>query len=63
MSAGQAPACLSNHHQIGLAIHKGADDADGQTPPDGGSFGGLISDCHPYTHGAVIFACPDVTGV
>ena len=55
----RSSACLSNYHQIGLAIHMYANDADGQTPPNGGSFGGLIADCRPYTHSSVIFACPD----
>ena len=52
-------ACLSNYHQLGLAIHMYANDADGQTPPNGGSFGGLIADCTPYTHSSAMFACPD----
>ncbi len=55
----RAAACLSNYHQIGLAIHEYAGDNDGETPPDGGSFGGLIADCDPYTRNAAIFACPD----
>jgi len=55
----RAAACLSNCHQIALAIHMYANDADGLTPPDGGSFGGLITDCSPYTHNTAIFACPD----
>ncbi len=55
----RSSACLSNYHQIGLAIHMYANDADGQTPPDGGSFGGLISDCYPYARSAAVFACPD----
>ena len=55
----RATACLSNYHQIGLAIHMYANDSDGQTPPDGGSFGGLIADCTPYARSSAIFACPD----
>lgn len=55
----RSAACLSNYHQIGLAVHMYANDADGQTPPDGGSFGGLIADCAPYTRTAAVFACPD----
>ena len=55
----RASACLSNYHQLGLAIHQYAGDADGLTPPDGGSFGGLIADCLPYTHSTAMFACPD----
>jgi len=51
--------CLSNYHQIGLAIHMYASDFDDATPPDGGSFTGLIADCFPYTHDARIFDCPD----
>lgn len=43
-------ACLSNYHQIGLAIHMYATDFDDATPPDGGSFTGLIADGFPYTH-------------
>lgn len=55
----RSAACLSNYHQIGLAIHQYSNDADGMTPPDGGSFGGLINDCAPYTHTSTVFACPD----
>jgi len=55
----RAASCLSNYHQIGLAVHMYANDADGQTPPNVGSFGGLITDCLPYTHSDAIFACPD----
>ena len=55
----RATVCLSNYHQIGLAIHQYANDSDGQTPPDGGSFSGLITDCAPYTHTAGLFICPD----
>ena len=52
-------ACLSDYHQIGLAIHLYASDYDGITPPDGGSFKGLIADCEPYSKNKAIFACPD----
>lgn len=55
----RASACLSNYHQIGLAIQQYASDSDGNTPPDGGSFGGLITDSFPYTHSTAIFTCPD----
>ena len=55
----RSAACLSNYHQIGLAIHMYANDADGQTPPNGGSFGGLVADCAPYTRTDAVFACPD----
>lgn len=51
--------CLSQCKQIGLAIHMYAQDSDGSTPPDGGSFGGLIQDCAPYTKNNNIFSCPD----
>jgi len=52
-------ACLSNYHQIGLAIHMYASDFDDATPPNGGSFTGLLADCFPYTHEARLFVCPD----
>lgn len=52
-------ACLSNYHQIGLAIHMYAQDEDDHTPANGGSFSGLVADCLPYTHSAALFACPD----
>lgn len=52
-------ACLSQYKQIGLAIHLYAQDSDGSTPPDGGSFAGLIQDCAPYTKNNNIFNCPD----
>lgn len=55
----RAFACLSNYHQIGLAVHLYAQDSDDITPPDGSSFGGLIQDCRPYTHSTSLFACPD----
>jgi len=55
----RASACLSNYHQIGLAIHMYAQDSDDLTPPNGGSFDGLIQDCKPYTHSSAIFSCPD----
>ena len=56
----RASACLSNYHQIGLAIQMYAQDQDGNTPPDGGSFSGIIQDCVPYTtRSAAIFACSD----
>lgn len=53
--------CLSNYHQIGQAIQMYAADVDGDTPPDGGSFGGLIQDCAPYVKADAsgIFTCPD----
>jgi len=52
-------ACLSNYHQIGLAIHMRASDFDDVAPSNGGSFAGLIADCGPYTHNARLFACPN----
>ena len=51
--------CLSNYHQIGQAIHLYASDYDGITPPDGGSFSGLITDSKPYIKNTSLFACPD----
>ena len=36
-----------------------AADDDDKTPPNGGSFSGLITDCEPYVHTKAIFACPD----
>lgn len=55
----RASACLSNYHQIGLAVHMYAQDSDDQTPTDGSSFGGLITDLKPFTHSKAIFVCPD----
>jgi prepilin-type N-terminal cleavage/methylation domain-containing protein/prepilin-type processing-associated H-X9-DG protein len=55
----RASACFSNYHQIGAAVSMYATDFDGDTPPDGGSFGGVIADCRPYTGAAAVFACPD----
>jgi prepilin-type N-terminal cleavage/methylation domain-containing protein/prepilin-type processing-associated H-X9-DG protein len=55
----RASACISNYRQIGLAIHMYAADDDDRTPPDGGSFSGLIKDCDPYTKESRIFVCPD----
>lgn len=55
----RASACISNYHQVGLAIHMYSDDFDGYTPPDGGSFSGLIADCRPYLHTDAVFSCPD----
>jgi prepilin-type processing-associated H-X9-DG protein len=55
----RASACLSNYHQLGLAVHMYAQDSDGSTPPDGGSFSGLVSDCRPYVGQDTVFACPD----
>lgn len=55
----RSAACLSNYHQIGLAIHLYAQDSDDRTPPNGSSFGGLIADCAPYTHNTAVFTCPD----
>ncbi len=57
---GRASACLSNYHQIGLAIQLYAQDDDGITPPNGGSFSGIIADCAPYSSNTgAIFICPD----
>lgn len=55
----RASACLSNYHQIGAAVQMYASDFDGDTPPDGGSFSGIIKDCLPYTKDASLFTCPD----
>ncbi len=55
----RATGCLSKYHQIGLAVQQYASDFDGFTPPNGGSFAGLISDCAPYAKGDDIFVCPD----
>jgi prepilin-type N-terminal cleavage/methylation domain-containing protein/prepilin-type processing-associated H-X9-DG protein len=55
----RASACISNYHQIGLAVHMYAQDWDDHTPPNGGSFEGLIQDCEPYTRSSAIFSCPD----
>ena len=51
--------CLANYHQIGQAIPMYASDYDGVTPPDGGSFTGLIADSRPYIKNDGIFICPD----
>ena len=56
---GRAASCLNNYHQLGLAIHLYAQDNDDSTPPNGGSFGGLIADCEPYGTNGNIFTCPD----
>jgi len=55
----RAATCLSNYHEIALAIHMYAQDNDDKTPNDGSSFGGLIEDCQPYAHNTKIFICPD----
>ena len=55
----RAASCLSNYHQIGLAIQMYAQDDSNHTPANGGSFRGLIADCQPYTHSTAIFTCPD----
>ena len=55
----RAADCLSNYHQIGLAVQMYAQDDSNYTPANGGSFSGLISDCLPYTHSTAIFTCPD----
>ena len=51
--------CLANYHQIGQAIHLYAADYDGITPPDGGSFSGIIADSRPYIKNDSLFTCPD----
>ncbi len=55
----RASACLSNYHQLGLAIQMYAQDEDDHTPANGGSFSGLVTDCLPYTRNNAVFACPD----
>lgn len=55
----RASACISNYHQIGLAIQMYATDADGDTPPDGGSFSGIMADSAPYLKNTAVFVCPD----
>jgi len=55
----RSSTCLSNLHQIGVAVQLYAQDADGRIPPDGGSFGGLIADCNPFIKTSAIFTCPD----
>ena len=55
----RASACFANYHQIGMAIQMYASDCDGDTPPDGGSFSGIIDDSRPYIKNASIFVCPD----
>ncbi len=55
----RAASCLSNYHQIGIAIQMYAQDAEDKTPANGGSFGGLIEDSVPYIHTSSVFTCPD----
>ena len=55
----RASSCLSNYHQIGVAIQMYAQDNDDKTPANGGSFSGLIQDSVPYLHTSAIFICPD----
>ena len=55
----RATACLSNYHQIGLAIQMYAADSDDKTPANGGSFSGLVQDAVPYIKTTAIFICPD----
>ncbi|MCW3059944.1 MAG: prepilin-type N-terminal cleavage/methylation domain [Capsulimonas sp.] len=55
----RASACFGNYRQVGLAIHMYSQDSDGFTPPDGGSFAGLIEDSRPYIHTPQVFTCPD----
>ena|SRR5665213_1988287 len=55
----RASVCLSNYRQIGLAMQMYGSDDDGLIPSNGGSFGGLINDCQPYTRNTKIFRCPD----
>lgn len=55
----RAASCLSNYHQIGIAIQMYAQDADDKIPANGGSFSGLIQDSVPYIHTSAVFVCPD----
>ncbi len=55
----RAASCLSNYHQVGIAIQMYAQDFDDKTPANGGSFGGLIQDSVPYIHTSSVFVCPD----
>lgn len=55
----RASACLSNYHQVALAIQMYAADADDKTPANGGSFSGLIQDSVPYIRSSAVFTCPD----
>jgi len=55
----RASSCLSNLHQIGIAVQLYAQDADEKTPPDGGSFSGIIRDCAPFIKTTSVFTCPD----
>jgi prepilin-type processing-associated H-X9-DG protein len=55
----RASACFSNYHQIGAAIQMYASDFEGDTPPDGGSFSGIITDNLPYIKNTDVFTCPD----
>lgn len=55
----RAASCLSNYHQVGIAIQMYAQDSDDKTPANGGSFGGLIQDSVPYIHTSSVFVCPD----
>lgn len=55
----RATSCLSNLRQIGIAVQLYAQDADGKTPANGGSFSGLIADCQPFLKTPAIFTCPD----
>ena len=55
----RASSCLSNYHQIGIAIQMYAQDSDDKTPANGGSFSGLIEDSVPYIRSSAVFICPD----
>jgi prepilin-type N-terminal cleavage/methylation domain-containing protein/prepilin-type processing-associated H-X9-DG protein len=55
----RAASCLSNYHQVGIAIQMYAQDSDDKTPANGGSFSGLIQDSVPYIHTSSVFVCPD----
>jgi len=55
----RASSCLSNLHQVGLAIQLYAQDSDDKTPANGGSFSGLIQDSAPLIRTTAVFICPD----
>ena len=55
----RASSCLSNYHQLGVAIQMYAQDNDEKTPVNGGSFLGIIQDNAPYIRNTQVFICPD----
>ncbi|HEY3332298.1 MAG TPA: type II secretion system protein [Capsulimonadaceae bacterium] len=55
---GRSTTCINNYHQMALAVQQYAQDYDDSTPPDGGSFAGLIADSSVYGAPAAVFTCP-----